>query len=189
VYLVAFQLRLLFARKNAPSVGRLNALNNYVTIATDVSCDHKHKISVWACYIRYGGGTIKLTGQFKKYYKNTAKAETYALINALTIAHKQIPNWKDSKIVIHNEVEHVLTPIKTKAGNIRLKDVERSGAILSIALPILDETVSWDRRKIKAHYRHWKKSDNPAKYAINRWCDETSRAKMQEIREQIKRLR
>lgn len=163
-------------------------MNNYVTIATDVSCDHKHKISVWACYIRYGGGVIKKTGKFKKYYSNTAKAETYALINALTIAYKSIPNWSDSKIVIHNEIEYVLTPIRTKAGSIRLKDVERTGAILKLALPILDKALSWDRRKIKAHYRDWKKSDNPAKYAMNRWCDETSRAEMQRIREQIKVL-
>lgn len=162
---------------------------NYVTIATDVSSCDKFKISTWACYIRYGGGTIKKTAQFKEYYDNTAKAETYALINALTIAKKEIPNWSDSTVIIHNEIEHVLTPILTKSGNVRLRDAERTQAIREIALPILNDAVSWERRKIKAHYRHWKTSDNPAKYAINRWCDQTCRAKMKEIRKQIKRLR
>lgn len=162
---------------------------NYITIATDVSSDNKYKITTWACYIRYGGGTIKRTAQFKQHYDNTAKAETYALINALTIAQKEIPNWSESNVIIHNEIEHVLTPILTKAGNVRLRDAERTQAIREIALPILQETASWERRKIKAHYRYWKTSDNPAKYAINRWCDQTCRAKMKEIRKQIKRLR
>lgn len=161
---------------------------NYVTIATDVSSCDRFKITTWACYIRYGGGTIKRTAQFKEYHNNTAKAETYALVNALTIAKKEIPNWSDSTVIIHNEIEHVLTPIKTKAGNVRSRDAERTEAIRSIALPILDEAASWERRKIKAHYRHWRTSDNPAKYAINRWCDQTSRAKMKSIRKQIKSL-
>lgn len=162
---------------------------NYVTIATDVSSCDKYKITTWACYIRYGGGTIKRTAKFKQYYDNTAKAETYALINALTIARKEIPNWSDSTVIIHNEIEHVLTPILTKHGNVRLRDAERTEAIRDIALPILNQAVSWERRKIKAHYRQWKTSDNPAKYAINRWCDQTCRAKMKEIRKEIKRLR
>ncbi len=159
---------------------------NYVTIATDVSCDDRYKIAVWACYIRHSKGTIKLTGEFKEYYNNTAQAETYALINALKIARDKIPNWSDSTVIIHNEVEHVLTPIVTKAGNVRLRDIDRTEAIRSIALPILSEAVAYERRKIKAHYRYWKTSSNPAKYAINRWCDQASRAKMKQIRKEKK---
>ncbi len=160
---------------------------NYVTIATDVSCDDRYEISVWACYIRYGGGAIKLTGEFKQYYKHTAQAETYALINALKIAHKKIPNWSQSTVIIHNEIENVLTPILTKAGNVRLHDIDRTKAIRGIALPILSEAAAYERRKIKAHYRDWKKSSNPAKYALNRWCDQASRAEMKKIRRSKKR--
>lgn len=160
---------------------------SYVTIATDVSCDDRYKISVWACYIRFGGGTIKLTGQFKEYYSNTAKAETYALINALKIAHDRIPNWSSSTVIIHNEIEHVLTPIVTKAGNVKLRDVDRTQAIKNIAIPILNEAVAYERRKIKAHYRYWRTSSNPAKYAINRWCDQASRARMKQIRKELQR--
>lgn len=158
----------------------------YITIATDISNDNTYKISTWACYIRYGGGVIKRSGCFKKFYKNTAQAETYALINALTIARKCIPDWSQSKIIIHNEIEYVLDPIKTKAGNIATRDLDRAEQIRSVAMPILSQALEWERRKIKAHYREWRTSDNPAKYAINRWCDKESRRLMKDIRKRYK---
>jgi len=159
----------------------------YVTIATDISSDPKHKITTWACYIRHGGGVIKRVEQFKAYHNDTALAETHALLNALVIARKEIPDWSESKVIIHNEIEHVLTPCKTKAGNIRKRDSDRAEDIRRIAMPILKEALDWERRKIKAHYRNWQKSDNPAKYAINRWCDIQSRAYMKELRKEKKR--
>lgn len=159
----------------------------YVTIATDISCDQKYKITTWACYIRHSGGVIKQTGQFKKFIKGTAKAETYALINALTIARNNVPDWNESKVIIYNEVEHALDPVMTKAGNTRLKDADRAEAIRTIAIPILKEALDWERRKIKAHYRNWETSDNPVKYAINRWCDLNSREAMRKIRGEKKR--
>ena len=154
----------------------------YVTIASDISCDSHNKVSTWACYIRYGGGAIKKSGQFKKYYANTGMAETYALINALTIARNNIPDWNESRVIIHNEIEYVLSPSTTKTGKLKRRDLERSTQIIEIALPILKEARSWERRKIKAHFKDWKHSDNPAKYAINRWCDQESRALMKSIR-------
>lgn len=159
----------------------------YITIATDVSCDNRRKIVTWACYIRHSRGVIKEVGQFKQYNKRTAHAETYALINALVIAQKNIPDFKQSKIVIHNEIEHVLDPVMTKAGNVTLRDKERTEAIRSIAIPILQEAVSWERRKIKAHFKDWRTSDSPAKYAINRWCDVSSRELMRSIRDNTKK--
>lgn len=161
----------------------------YVTIATDVSCAPREKIATYAYYIRHNGGVIKGTGEFKKFTKNTAKAETYALMNALTIAKNNIPDWNESKVIIYNEIEHVLDPVMTKAGNTKLRDTDRAEAIRSIAIPILKEAFDWERRKIKAHFRDWENSDNPAKYAINRWCDENCRAKMRELRKEKKRLR
>lgn len=146
----------------------------YITIATDISSDPIYKITTWACYIRYGGGVIKQAGRFKKYYSNTAKAETFALINALTIAKNNIPDWSESKVIIYNEIEHALDPVMTKGGNIRKRDAERAQAINIIAIPILKEAVEWERRKIKAHYRQWQTDPNPAKYAINRWCDQAA---------------
>lgn len=154
----------------------------YITIATDISSDHRHRITTWACYIRHDGGTIKKVGRFKKYSNNTALAETYALINALVIGRKEIPSWKESKVIIYNEVEHVLDPCTTKAGNIRKKDKERAEQIKEIAMPILKQAADYERRKIKAHFKDWKQSDNPAKYAINRWCDKESRAFMRSVR-------
>lgn len=155
----------------------------YITIATDISSNSRHKITTWACYIRYSGGVIKEAHQFKRYYKNTAEAETYALLNALVIAKKKIPDFSQSKIIIHNEVEHALTPVLTKGGNVALRDKERAQAIKNIAMPILEEALEWERRKIKAHTKNWRNSDSPAKYAINDWCDKTSRNLMREIRD------
>lgn len=158
----------------------------YITIASDVSCSAEYQISTWACYIRYDGGVIKEVGEFKQYYHNTAVAETYALINALTIAKNNIPDWSESKIIIHNEVEHVLDPVKTRAGNIKKRDLDRAEKIQLIAIPILKQALEWERRKIKAHYKDWQQSSNPRKYAINRWCDQESRKLMKSIRRQKK---
>jgi ribonuclease HI len=159
----------------------------YITIATDISCDPDYKITTWACYIRHDGGAIKHSGRFKNYPKTTMIAETYALINAITIASK-LPDWSDSRIIIHNEIACVLDPIKTKNGMISLADQKRAKAILTLALPLLDTAQSWERRKIKAHFKGWKKSDNPRKYAINRWCDTESRRLMREIRKGMKKV-
>jgi ribonuclease HI len=160
----------------------------YVTIATDISSCDKFKITTWACYIRHDGGAIKRVGQFKNYHRNSALAETHALINALVIARKEVPDFTESKVIIHNEIEHVLDPIRTKAGNIRRRDEERAEQIRTIAIPILQQAVDYERRKIKAHFRDWKHSDNPKKYAINRWCDQNSRAELKRLRKEKKRL-
>ncbi len=152
-----------------------------VTIATDISCDPVHKISTWACYIRHDKGTIKETGQFKEFHKNTALAETYALVNALTIAKSNIADWSESEVIIYNEIEYALDPVRTKAGNIRLRDKDRSDAIQEIAIPILKEALSWEKEDVKAHYKDWQESGEE-KYIINRWCDKEARRVLKEIR-------
>lgn len=158
----------------------------YVTIATDISCDMDYKVCTWACWIRYDGGTIKHSGLFKEFPKNTCYAETYALVNALTIASK-LPCWAESRVIIHNEIDRVLTPLTKKNGSYSQAEMDRTAVIINLALPLLDKAQSWERRKIKAHMKHWKTSDNPAKYAINRWCDIESRRLMREIRKGVKK--
>lgn len=152
-----------------------------ITIATDISCDPDHEITTWACYIKHSKGEIKKTGQFKEFHKNTAAAETYALINALTIAHDNIPDWSESNVTIYNEIEYVLDPVKTKAGNVRLRDKDRADAIKEIAIPILLEAMAWDKEDVKAHYGNWEQSGEE-KYILNRWCDQESRKVLKEIR-------
>lgn len=154
---------------------------NQVTIATDISCDPEHQITTWACYIKHNEGTIKQVGEFKEFHKNTALAETYALINALTIAKNNIPDWSESEVTIYNEIEYVLDPVRTKAGNIRLRDKDRSDAIQEIAIPILKQALKWEKEDVKAHYKHWEESGEE-KYIINRWCDKESRRVLKEIR-------
>ena len=157
-------------------------LNKYITIATDISCDDKNKISTWACYIRHDGGAIKLTGQFKEYQKNSHVAETYALINALKIAEANIASWNDSIIIIYNEIEYALSPLMTKGGKVKLHDSARADAILSVAMPILQSAKSWQLRDVKAHFNNWKKSNSPGRYVLNRWCDKESRNLLKKIR-------
>ena len=154
----------------------------YVTIASDISNHPKTKTTTWACYIRHEGGVIKRSGQFKKYYSCPPRAESYALMNALAIAEKEVPSWSESKVTIHNEIEYVLDPITTKHGNVKKKDKDRAEAIRTVAIPILEKALSWERRKIKAHYERWETSENPAKYAINRWCDQEANRLMKQIR-------
>lgn len=153
-----------------------------VIIATDISCDPEHKITTWACYIKHSRGEIKQTGEFKEFYKNTALAETYALVNALTIAKNNIPDWSESDVKIYNEIDYVLEPVRTKAGNIKKRDKDRSDAIQEIAIPILLEAMAWEKEDVKAHYKHWEESGEE-KYIINRWCDKESRRALQEIRQ------
>ena len=158
-----------------------------VTIATDISCDAVDEITTWACYIKHSKGIIKEVGEFKKFYKNTALAETYALINALTIAESNIPDWSKSDVTIYNEVEYALSPIRTKAGNIKLRDKDRSDAIQEIALPILEQAMRWEKKDVKAHYKDWEESGEE-KYIINRWCDKESRRALREIRNNRKKV-
>lgn len=153
-----------------------------VTIATDISCDPEAEITTWACYIKHERGEIKRAGKFKDFHKNTAAAETYALVNALTIAKNNIPDWGKSEVTIYNEIDYVLDPVRTKAGNIRLRDKERSDAIQEIAIPILKEALMWRKEDVKAHYRHWEETGEE-KYVVNRWCDQEARKTLKEIRE------
>lgn len=165
----------------------------YITIATDISADNTYDVWTWAIYIRWGGGVIKRVGQFKQSPKSTLEAETMALCNALVIAYSQVPYFEMSRVVIHNEIEVVLTPNtsekKSRYGRKTKKeaDANRTKAISDIAIPLLERAQSWELRKIKAHYKHWKTSDNPAKYAINRWCDYESRRLMKALRKPIKK--
>lgn len=152
-----------------------------VTIATDISCDPIAEITTWACYIKHEDGEIKRTGKFKDFHKNTAAAETYALINALTIAKSNIPDWSESEVKIYNEIDYVLEPVRSPAGNIRLRDKDRSDAIQEIAIPILKEALSWEKEDVKAHYKHWEETGEE-KYVINRWCDQEARRVLKEIR-------
>lgn len=152
-----------------------------VIIATDISCDPEAEITTWACYIKHERGEIKRAGKFKDFYKNTAAAETYALVNALTIARNNIPYWRESDVTIYNEIEYALNPVRTKAGNIRLRDTDRSNAIQNIAIPILEETLKWKKEHVKGHYNGEEKGSE--KYVINRWCDKSCRDLLRQIRE------
>lgn len=155
-----------------------------ITIATDISCDPVHQITTWACYIKHSEGEIKRTGKFKEFHANTAAAETYALVNALTIARNSIPDWSESEVTIYNEIDYVLEPIKSPAGNIRQRDLDRSNAIQEIAIPILREALKWEKEDVKAHYRYWEETGEE-KYIINRWCDKEAKRALKDFRKKV----
>lgn len=164
----------------------LSKPQKYITIATDISSDWNKKITTWACYIRYNGGVIKKSGVFVRYPKDTVRAETYALANALSIAYKNIDDYSESRIIIHNEIKRVITPLTTKNGNLAVREIDRTEVVLNIIMPLLDNAQSWELRKIKAHFSGWKKSSNPSKYFINRWCDQEARRLLRETRRKKK---
>ena len=148
----------------------------YVTIASDCSNSDKHGISTWACYIRSPRGVIKHAARFREYSKNTAYLETLALCNALVIADQNI-DLSQCKIIVYNEIAHVLTPLVTKkAGLPRKKDAERTRIINDTMLPILAKGISWELRDVKAHSKEYRKADAAKKYHLNRWCDISCRA-------------
>lgn len=154
----------------------------HIKIATDISSSDSGKVTTWACFIWHDGGVIKHVEEFDQYYKQTTHAEVYGLINALIIARNNIPGWENSKLTIYNEIEYALTPIRTKAGNIRLRDKERAEAIMGIAYPLLGQAGDWELVDIKAHYKDWEKSPMRNAYIMNRWCDSEARRLLKTIR-------
>lgn len=155
---------------------------NYITIATDASLSDNNQLATWACYIRGPKGTIKHSGRLKEYPAkgNSHYAETLALANALVIVDNNM-DVAACKVVIYNEVSHVLTPTRTKNGTIRLKDRERSKIISDVMLPILNKAVSYELRDVKAHSSAYKKEGAPKKFFMNRWCDLSSRRLLREL--------
>jgi ribonuclease HI len=152
----------------------------YCTIATDASTSDKYQVSTWACYIRSPRGVIKHAARFAEHSTNTAWLETKALANALVIADNNM-DLSEHKIIIYNEIAHVLTPLKTKkAGLPRLKDAERTRIIVEVMLPILEKAISWELRDVKAHSKAYKKANAPKKFILNRWCDLNCRRVLRE---------
>lgn len=154
----------------------------YITIATDASLSDNHMLATWACYIRGPRGTIKHSGQLKEYPPkgNSHFAETLALANALVIADKHV-GVAGTHIIIYNEVAHVLTPTRTKHGNVRVKDRERTNVINDVMLPILKKAEGYELRDVKAHSSEYKKDGAAKKFFMNRWCDLTSRRLLREL--------
>lgn len=143
----------------------------YVTIATDASQSTTHDIATWACYIRTPRGTIKHSARFTLNHASTHMLETKALANALVLAERTV-NLSEHKIIIYNEVSHVLRPLKTKkAGLPRQKDAERTAIINEVMLPILQKAGSYELRDVKAHSPKGRREGAPKRFYMNRWCD------------------
>lgn len=159
--------------------------DKYITLATDISIDSGDKVATWAAYIRYDGGAIKKSGVFKEYPPNTFQAESLALINALVIINNSISDLHDYRLIVHSEVFNPLKPIRNKNGAIKEHDKRRSDAIFSIAIPILNEFISWDIRKIKAHNRDVKPYEK-GKYYMNEWCDKKARKLLRDTSRDIR---
>lgn len=161
-------------------------LDKYITLTTDISTHPDDKVATWAAYVRYDGGVIKKSGVFKEYPPNTFQAESLALINALVIINNSIPNLSDYRLIVHSEVFNPLKPIRNKRGTIKEHDKRRSDAIFSIVVPILNEFISWDIRKIKAHNANVK-SYEKGKYYMNEWCDKKARKLLRDTRINIRK--
>lgn len=157
----------------------------YVTIATDISlsADPDYPISTWACYIRTPTGAIKHSAPFMqlpaKY--TTAHLETLALANALVIASNNV-KLSECIVIIYNEIDYVLRPIKTRHGAPKKSDAVRTRVIEQIMLPTLETCQSWELRDVKAHSPQGRRANAEKKYVLNRWCDKESRRLMKSLR-------
>lgn len=154
-----------------------------VTIATDISCDPPSGLTTWSCYIKHDKGEIKFTDEFKKNYKSTVLAETHALLNALTIAYKRVPDWQDSEITIYHEIDYVLKPCLNECGNVRKAHIDRWEDVKRVGLPILEKALKWEKKDVKAHYSTRRPDSHEEKYIMNRWCDKNSKKAMKKIRD------
>lgn len=151
----------------------------YITIATDAGVWADHGISVWACYIVAPGGVLQLCQPFKEHIGESYIAETYALRNALHVVDRQF-DLAQYKVIVYGEVEVTLRAVTTKAGNVKKRDLERS-YIVDEMLAILAKSQGWEWRHVKAHTapakaRKQNGGDMPAKFKLNRWCDQACRA-------------
>lgn len=150
-------------------------INNikHITIATDISCSPRYRIATWACYIRTPNSTITHKQRFIHYSSHCQLLETMALANALRLLneHMTAAEISECKIIVYNEIYHVVTPIMTKTGkNVRQKDGGRVEIINNHILPLLKSAKEYEVRKIKAHVNYHKIPNN-TKYFLNHWCD------------------
>lgn len=155
-------------------------VGQYITIATDASCHAKLKLAAWACYIRTPKGVTKLAGAFKSSVPGSYQAETFAVANALVIAN-QIADLTKHKLVLYSDSKSVLKFGKTKAGNVKKRDVERSKIIEQQIMPYLSRAISWQLRHVPSHTGR----RDLKRFYMNNWCDKAAKQAMRQAAESL----
>lgn len=138
----------------------------FITITTDASHSHQHKVGGYAFRIVSNERRINHSGVFKNPLDNSMQAELMCIANALHAAVKS--NIKADLLVINTDCTGGIKQIKDNK-------TELANTINNL-LAKLKETAGYQKhfiKHVKAHTNS-KKSRNQA----NNWCDKESKKKM-----------
>jgi len=145
-----------------------------VTITTDASYYHQHKIGGFAFWITSTLGRASLAGAFKANIESSHDAEFKSIINSLHYLKKL--NWPITDLYINTDSMSVITAIETGGGKPQhAKDNLNSYQL--ILKELNNPRVSL--RHVKGHLhtktaRHW----------VNSWCDkEAGKAARKKIKD------
>jgi ribonuclease HI len=157
-----------------------------LTICSDASFSHHHKIAGWACYMRGPALLVKRSGLLPT-AEDPMMAECQGIANALFIADKLVDLRKHKLIYYCDNIQAMQprplrnTPASRyykKAATYNLWYEEHIGQYLKRA-------VSFELRHVKGHMTRDAWSVTSARNFMNDWCDQEARAVVQA---EIKRL-
>lgn len=147
-----------------------------VTINTDASFNHQHKIGGFAFYIRFGNVRIRYAAAFKNPVASAHEAEVLAIGNALHTLLKRTDLVRVYWLVVNSDCKLAMEDIlqgKTPAG----KKVKAIWTKVRKQLRITKHAF----RHVKAH-----NGTPDARSYVNDWCDRQARKQM---REQVTELK
>lgn len=146
-----------------------------VTINTDASFNHHHKIGGFAFYIRFGNTRLTKAAPFKGRVKSAHEAEIMAIGNALYCLLHKVELPKAHWLIINCDCTRAMDEIK--AGKTELsKNVRQLWLQLRDRLGVK-----------KAKFRHVKAHNGTpdARSWVNDWCDKQAKAHMREKAKQL----
>lgn len=137
-----------------------------VTITTDASFFHDHKMGGYACWIKSDVGLIKLSAAFKVMVETSTDAEFKAIINALHLI--KLHGWKPTEIYINTDSKNVINTIEGTGKKLPDYAIRNLHVYKSIVKELNDPKML--PRHVKAHLH----TRTPRHYC-NSWCDAEAR--------------
>ena len=161
-----------------------------VTINTDASFRHDHKVGSYAFWITSDKGRIKKSGILKGKQDNPIEAEFKCILNALYTLGKL--GYEDiDKIVINTDALQVIDYIKSnkqktnKRGNPKSSDFNSWRYLLLMQYNEYVKKFGFkgkiDLRHVKAHTQN-----TDSRSFVNKWCDKEAGSKLKKYLADIK---
>lgn len=147
-----------------------------VTINTDASFSHQHKVGGYAYWIICDSGKLFSHGILKGEVKSSAQAELMAIVKALH--HLKTSNWnKIQRIIINTDALYVIdylsgTSLRPKTNQVLQPIAEYYHKQLT-AEKFKDTAI--ELRHVKAH-----SGTNTARKFCNDWCDKAAKESMRQ---------